>query len=128
MKLTVGILLSLVLGTMFLGLFGMSSSMDMNGHMSDCPFMSHNEVVCPMDFADHIGAWKSVFLAIAPTVLVLTGLAGVLLFVRRAPHLVLLRSVDIPIRIRYVTERFYLSIQRPLQELFSNGILHPKLF
>jgi len=122
-------LLALFLGAMFFSLFHMTMGMDMTGSMSDCPFMAHEEVICPMDLADHIGAWKSAFLAATPTTVLLLSVAGAVVLVASfAPHLLSSRGRPIPVLHRQLRERTYSFSYRPLQELFSNGILHPKLF
>jgi hypothetical protein len=122
-------LLTFFLGTMFFGLFHMSMGMDMSEGMSDCPFMSHEEVICPMNLADHIGAWKSVFLSVAPTLTLLLAVAGIAVFVVSvAPNLLRMTQYASPLLHRYLRTRTYTFSYRPLQELFSNGILHPKLY
>jgi len=123
------ILLALFLGTMFFSLFHMSMGMDMSGGMTDCPFMSHEEVICPMNLADHIGAWKSVFASVAPTLTLLLAVAGVAVFVASiAPNLLGRVRYASPPLCRWLQTRIYTFSYRPLQELFSNGILHPKLY
>jgi hypothetical protein len=103
--------------------------MDMHGGMTDCPFMAHDEVICPMDLADHLGAWKSVFRAVTPTLLLLLGLTGfVALVASVAPNLLRKISYASPPLPRWLEVRTYTFSRRPLQELFSSGILHPKLF
>jgi hypothetical protein len=122
-------LLTFFLGTMFFSLFHMSTGMDMSGGMTDCPFMAHEEVICPMNLSDHIGAWKSVFLSTIPTLTLLLAVAGIAVFVASvAPNL--LRKIEYasPPLQRWLEFRTYTFSYRPLQELFSNGILHPKVF
>lgn len=124
-------LLTFFLGTMFFSLFHMS--MEMNMGMSDgmigCTFMSHEETICPMNLADHFEAWKSVFISVVPTLILLIAIAGtVALIVVVAPNLLQKIQYGIPILHRRVHERTYTFVSRSLQELFSNGILHPKLF
>ena len=122
-------LLVFFLGTMFFSLFHMSMGMDMSGGMNDCPFMSHEEVVCSMNLADHIGAWKSVFQSIAPAVTLLLAVAGIAVFVASvAPNLLQRMQYALPSQNRWFQARTYTFSYRPFQELFSNGILHPKLF
>ena len=109
----------------------MPASMDMSGGvgMSDCPFMSHDEVLCSMSFTDHISAWKTAFLAVSPTLtLLLLTVGAVALVASVAPNLLFKPRYAIPILHRYIQERTYTFSYRPLQELFSQGILHPKLF
>ena len=103
--------------------------MDMSGGMTDCPFMEHGEVICQMNLADHIGAWKSAFLSVLPALTLLLAAAGVAIFVASvAPNLLQkTRYLQPAIRKRF-RPRTYTFSYRPLQELFSDGILHPKLF
>lgn len=129
MKLTAGLILMFLLGAMFVSLFHMSMGMDMHGGMSDCPFMAHEEVICPMDLADHLAAWKAVFQAVAPTIVFLIAIAGAVALVATvAPHLFTPKRRPILRLHRLLRERTYSFSYRPLQELFSNGILHPKVF
>lgn len=129
MKAITVLILTFLLGTMFVSLFYMSTGMDRDGGMSDCPFMSHNEVICPMDLADHFAAWKAVFLAVVPTFVLLLIGAGILaLAISRAPYLITPKYKPIQTPPSLLRERTYGFSYRPLQELFSNGILHPKLF
>ena len=131
MKITAGIILTFLMGAMFVSLFHVPASMDMSGGMgmSDCPFMSHDEVLCSMSYTDHLSAWKTAFLAISPTLtLLLLAVGAVALVASVAPNLLFKPRYSIPILHRYIQERIYTFSYRPLQELFSAGILHPKLF
>jgi len=122
-------LLTFFLGAMFFSLFHMSMGMDMSGGMSDCPFMSHEEVICPMNLADHIGAWKSAFLSVVPTLTLLLAVAGIAVSITSvAPNLLGKMQYISPPSCRWLETKTYTFIYRPLQELFSNGILHPKLY
>ena len=122
-------LLTFFLGTMFFSLFHMSMGMDMSGRMTNCPFMSHEEVICPMNLADHIGAWKSVFLSVAPALTLLLAVAGVAVFVAAvAPNLLRKIQYASPPLCRWLETSTYTFSYRSLQELFSNGILNPKLY
>jgi hypothetical protein len=123
------LLLIFFLGTMFFSLFHMSMGMDMSGGMTDCPFMAHEEVVCQMNLADHIGAWKSVFLSTAPMLMTLLAVSGVALLVASvAPNLLRKKQYAPRSLHRWLEVRRYTFSHRPLQELFSSGILHPKLY
>jgi hypothetical protein len=129
MKILSATILLFILGTMFVSLFHMSANMDMSMGMTDCPFMSHDEVICPMNLADHIGAWKSVFLAVAPTITLFLAAAGLLATaVTVAPNVLRISKRILCKQYCYPPERTYTFSYRPLQELFSKGILHPKLF
>jgi hypothetical protein len=129
MKLIAGIVLTFLLGAMFMSLFHMSVGMDMSGSMTDCPFMSHGEVICPMNLADHIGAWMSVFASFLPTVTLLLGFAGVVVFIASvAPNLLRRIKYTSPPLYRGLKAKTYTFSYRLLQEMFSNGILNPKVF
>ena len=105
------------------------SSMDMHAGMSDCPFMSHEEVICPMNLTDHIAVWKSVFSSVAPTLTLLLAIAGTAVLVASiAPNLIRRFTQSPPLLVRWIKEKIYTFYHRPLQELFSNGILNPKLY
>jgi hypothetical protein len=122
-------ILTFFLGTMFFSLFHMSMGMDMSGGMTDCPFMSHEEVICQMNLADHIGAWKSVFLSVVPTITLLLAVAGVAVFIASiAPNLLRKIHYASPPLCRGLQTKTYTFSYRPLQELFSSGVLHPKLY
>lgn len=119
----------LFLGTMFGSLFHMSMGMDMTGEMSGCPFMSQSEVICQMNLADHIKAWQSAFSAVVPLLtLLLSALVAAVLVLSIAPNLLLKYKFREPTLSRGLQHRTYSYSYRPFQELFSNGILHPKLY
>ena len=112
-----------------MGLFHMSSSMDMAGGMENCPFMAHEEVLCPMSFAEHLEAWRAAFLAIAPTTLLLLSLlVAAPLLIAVAPNLLAQKFLLQPVLTRVQRERTYTYNRRALQEYFASGVLHPKLF
>jgi len=120
------LILSLFLGAMFLSLFQMSFSTDMSHHgMEDCPFMSHSEILCSMNVTDHIEAWQSVFSSLINifTFLILSSVGTLAL-----PAFFLKKYNPFPPLYRKIRKHIYTYFYRPLQELFSNGILNPKLF
>lgn len=129
MKIIASLVFTFLLGAMFVSFFHMSMGMNMTDGMSDCPFMAHEKVICSMSITDHIGAWKSAFLAVTPTLVLLLSAAGAVAFVASvAPHLFALKRRLIPILHKQLRERTYTFSYRPLQDLFSSGILHPKVF
>ncbi len=128
-KLLSVVFLLVFLGTMFSSLFHMSMGMDMSEGVIGCAFMTHEEAVCPMNFVDHVGAWKTAFLATASSLTFLIVAAGAAVLIASvAPNLLLRHRYAIPILRKYIQESTYTFSYRPLQELFSAGILHPKLF
>lgn len=128
-RITALVFILLFLGAMFGGLLHMTMGMDMAGNMTGCPFMSNGEVLCSMNTLDHISAWQSAFAAVAPSfALLLLALGAVAIVLAVAPNLLLRQRYQIRQLPRDVRERIYTFSYRPLQELFSSGILHPKLF
>lgn len=128
MKAVCSMLIMFFIGSMFVSLFHMSN-MDMKVGMSDCPYMAHEQVICPMNLADHIGAWKSVFLSTASTLTLLIAAAGMAVLIASvAPNLIQRKVHESQLLCRWLRARTYTFSYRPLQELFSNGILHPKLY
>lgn len=82
-----------------------------------------------MNLMDHIGAWKSAFLSAVPTLTLLLAAAGVAVLVASvAPNLLQRIRYAPPQQSKWLQVRTYTFSYRPLQELFSNGILHPKLY
>ena len=129
MRVFAGLILAVLLGAMSLSLFTLSHGMDMANGMSDCPFMVHSETMCPMTIMDHLGAWQTAFQMIVPSMLLLIAGASVCaLLLSVAPRVVRFKYRRPPISSIHLRERTYTFWSRPLQELFSNGILHPKLF
>lgn len=126
---SIGIIL-IFLSTLFVSLFHMSGgmNMDIQGGMADCPFMEHGEVICSMDVVSHIGAWKAAFTSVLPIIVTLVLVAGAVALYTSSPFIFPTRGKPIPIRFSVLRTRTYSYSYRPLQELFSNGILHPKLF
>jgi len=117
-------MLFFLLGAMSFSLSPMLMGMGMSGGETDCPFMSPEEVICPMNLIDHIGAWKSAFVALAPTLGLL--IVTAVFVVSIAPNLIRKFFYALPPSLRFC-ERIDAFSRRPLQELFSSGILNPKL-
>ena len=125
-----------LLAFLSLGLFGMShSTMNMGPDgsmtMSNCPFMSGQAVVCNMNPLEHIAAWQSMFvttlqqngsdlLALLLAALALAFVWTRLLWPKLEPE---------PAPAFSSIRRREISLPSPLfQELFSSGILNPKVF
>lgn len=127
MKIIGGIILTILLTSMTLSLFHVSTEMSTHDFMKNCPFMTYEEVLCPMNSIEHIGMWKSFFLATIPTIILL--LVAVVIAGGIIPSFLFKIKYRIEQRYcRYTKERIYTFSYRILQEFFSNGILHPKVF
>lgn len=124
--------ISLVVSFGFLALLGLPLSMMMNEHgqMSNCPFQSQTEVICPMQAGEHIAKWRHAITGIPREVL---GLALAVLIVLACWRFIPRFSreggatIDIVLqRLRH--ERGLSSTFNFLQFAFSQGILHPKIY
>ena len=133
-KTFVGILIAAFLATSFLGIAKMDMAMGMDGQMSsgNCFMPGMTEVLCQMNPLEHIASWQSMFTAIPSQndfVLLLLALLALALgafFIRSyhstaPPEILVLQPA-----FAYYKRR--IPIVHPLQEAFSNGILHPKIF
>lgn len=128
-KIVAGTFLLLFVGTMFSGIFHMTMTIDMVADASGCAFMSSGEELCNMSVTEHISTWQSTFLATMPVFnLLLLALAVAVIIFTVAPNLLLKQSFKASIIPKEIFERVYTFSYRPLQELFSSGVLHPKLF
>ncbi len=102
---------------------------NLNMPMFGCPLMDDTAVVCNMNPIEHIEAWQHMFTALPQIGLILLiALIVALAFSlhRLLPRFWLLPTVYRFKRITGGTPRY--RIQNHLQELFSQGILNPKLF
>ena len=102
---------------------------EMTAGMTDCPFMAHDENLCPMTALSHLSMLRGLFETTLPTIRTLTLVIGValvpLFFTFKMKPLLRLHSHTFLRWRKNVTHRFS---YRPFQDLFSRGILNPKLF
>lgn len=90
-------------------------------HEMSCPFMPGQAAMCRATILEHLKHWQSAFATILAELLLITAFACVALWQRyRAPPERRFEKMRIRSRVP----------DRPafLQELFSNGILNPKVF
>lgn len=103
--------------------------MDATHHMSNCPFMTHGETLCPMTVLDHLAAFRSLFESVLPAIIVLVLIAGGSVFwqlvFRQFRPLLFLHAHTILRQRKYLLTQF---IYRQFQELFARGILHQKIY
>jgi hypothetical protein len=125
------VIIALLIAAFGLPHFGMSMTMDMdeNGNMSmDC-YMPGMTAVCNMTPLEHVADWQSMFTSILSQnisiLLLLAMLAAIVGFIWT-------RHTHSPPQKLHVSSRFirreYIPHHTSLQELLSNGILHPKVF
>ena len=128
---TLAILLSLG-SVLFVSVLNFSHAFnehEMASGMADCPFMAHGESLCPMTAFDHISMLKGIFESTVPSIVTLTLVIAValvpFLFTPKLKPLLRLHSHTF---LRWRQRVIYRFSYRPYQDLFSRGILNPKLF
>ncbi len=122
-------MMALLLASVGLPHFGMAMSMDEQGNMAmDC-YMPGMTVACNMTALEHIASWQSAFASVVQqygSTLLLVLLSMAIVFA------VWVRQQYPPPRnhfaYRHRLRHLHKLPQSSLQELFSNGILHPKVF
>lgn len=131
-KITTILLTLLFVTVMFGGLFNLSAGMSLTGNsdMSGCLFMDHGQALCSMSALEHLGEWQSSFLVMIPvlTWLLAAAVATAIFFSIAPVWLSRKRTLRQEISIVESSLKILTFPKRPLQELFSNGVLHPKLF
>ena len=116
-------------GALFLSLFHMSTDMSMANHVPGCPMMMKGGVVCQMDFNEHMSAWSELTLAV-PMLLLLFFLIPLAKAFAVASSILFNQSALVSgfLVCNFYQKQFPTYIVRSFQELFSSGILHPKLY
>ena len=118
----------------FLGLGHTTMVMDPDGAMpvDNCVMPGMTEALCQMNPLEHIAAWQGMFASVLNQSDVSLLLASLLTLILGALIVYAWHStLPLLIRVlrhpsRYRSER--IPFIRPLQEAFSSGILHPKIF
>ncbi len=130
-KILVGLVAIVFITSCFVSLAVAASSI---AHASNhCPFMHHSEALCVASTFEHIEEWQSVFVGVLPLLTFLVLIASVILFsVRNFSLLPTLKQdydlVKTRILLQHVLQTVRTFWYRPLQQFFSLGILHPKLY
>ena len=126
LALAFGLVAFLLLGTFGLSHAGMTTGMD--GQMTDCPF-SPGVAICNMTPFEMIATSQNLLTALPQqkdalsllTLLIATALALTIFWRPLVPPSPTSSRVFRP-------RREYIPFHNPLQELFSDGILNPKIF
>lgn len=116
----------------FVSTFNLGHTFDEHGvtiGMTDCPFMSHEETICPMTALDHLTILRSIFETVLPSIVTLSLIIGIAL-------VVYFYNTKLKPLFRFHTNTFlqwrasvtYCFSYRLYQDLFSRGVLNPKLF
>lgn len=130
--LTLAITSFLLMGARGLPHFGMNmENMDMDGNMTmtDC-YMPGMATICNMSPLEHIASWQGMFASL-PTQS--SGITLLLLLLSTVIGFVWTRQIHSPpLELRtfsqFLRQREYVPLHSPFQELYSSGILNPKVF
>lgn len=130
-KILVGLATVLFLATYLLSLFMFTGLV--NQVSGDCPFMSHTEVVCSASPFGHIDEWQSAFTSTVPTQILTLIIFGALLFSVRLvfpsqDSIFNQNATRILVLFQHIKAKLSTFSHRLYQELFAQGILHPKTF
>ncbi|MDP3763615.1 MAG: hypothetical protein Q8Q92_03125 [bacterium] len=111
--------------------FGSSIGMetDQHGRMSSCPFTMASPI-CAMSFSEHISLWQSIFTAVVDTnagVLALVSMVILAIFIT-SKYLKANKDKKFVAYKFYAHERQQTFTSNKLLELFSRGILNPKIY
>lgn len=117
--------------TSYFGAVTIDMPMDSDGTMSGCA-MPGMATLCQMNPLEHIGMWQSMFTAM-PNQNDIFAILLILLSFALAAALIHSHRSHAPPKAPILSSSFtyykrYVPIVSPLQEAFSNGILHPKIF
>lgn len=131
------LLLFAILAFFFVGFLGLGhTSMDISADRqtsaSNCFMPGMTEVLCQMNPLEHIAEWQSMFTAAPNQNDVLMFLLALLALVLGTLFLHSHQSTAPPkilvSQFKFLYYKRHIPIVSPLQEAFSNGILHPKLY
>lgn len=98
------------------GLFMISGHMSHGRPMTNCPYMMEQHSICPMDTFSHMAAWQSMINILIPSMVLIVAIAVFVIgqtIVGHSPPTFFRRRPD---------RQYSLYV-----ELFSNGILNPKI-
>lgn len=115
-----------------LGVLTMGTEMQSDGHMPGCPFMGEN-AICGMSPLEHMAAWQSMFVSTL-TKIFKTHQLLLLVAAIFAAFLTMRLLFETALDLLASRQRLYLKYSYayayvpPLQEAFSQGILHPKIY
>lgn len=107
------------------GILLFSSTSD-NGIMP-CPFMSHNQVICQMSSPDHVVHWQNMFTAIPSIAMSLLVLLAINLLIGYSSSGSTDSSPPDGLRL-YSNENPANRLYNYFVVIFSNGVLHPRLY
>lgn len=105
------------------------SQIEIAHHGSNCPFMNHEESLCPMSVFDHLSVLRTIFESVLPGLATISLTLPVLLifypFLLKTRAPVKLKSYTQFKQRLYLLNNYYYKLH---QALFARGILNPKLF
>lgn len=122
---------------LWLGTFGLFNHMsemksDNQMNMGSCLFNGQEEEICKMDFSEHLSVWQSIVTSLPQNfgllnILLLTVVLVVMIPFIHDPLYGLSEKIKFRYKF-YIRQNPQISLFNFIQEIFSQGILNPKLF
>lgn len=117
------IFICLVIPLLFLQ--GSMTTMSQSHHamsVSDCPFMNQNQSLCPLNLLFYISVWRSIFSSFFPSIKLILFFSIILIATIAKFPLIFYDKPPL------YFNRIKTKIKILYEELFSNGLLNPKVF
>ena len=123
----IGILLFFLVG--FLGFSHFSMTTESYGKMSDCPFMGVT-ALCQMSPLEHLATWQTMFTTIPQQEKNIFAILASFIFLFSLIWLgsFIPKKDLLKYKFQLIAQTDNISFQTSLEEAFSNGIVHPKIF
>lgn len=118
-----------ILGILLFSIPQMSMDMRVSGGNINCPFGGHSTAICQMNPMEHIQEWQGIFtiLPIQNTSLLFTFFAFLVISKLKFRNRFLILEAPLVI-LGSLYSLISFQIFDSLEELFSSGILNPKVF
>ena len=122
-----GTLLFFLVG--FLGFSHFSMTTEFYGKMSDCPFMGVI-ALCQMTPLEHLASWQTMFktLPYQQKGIFFVLILFIILFSLSWLGIFILKKDLLEYRFQFISRFHNATFRTALEEAFSNGIVHPKIF
>ena len=113
----------------FTALIGLHQGMATNqsGDMEGCIFTG-KMMLCKMNAIEHISLWQSIFTAVPQELTALLSIPVLMLFALAAAFDSRQPQKQLGHSQLHLEQNFTISYINPLNEAFSRGILHPKIY
>ena len=120
----IAIISVIVVPIVLLSSVSLGMAMRADGTMSNCLF-GHDMGFCPMSLFEHIDVWQSMFIVILPVIVIFSSLLLNSFFTFLNKELIVFIKLLLKLYQKYKPD---IPLFDYLKELFSQGILNPKIY